>query len=110
MAANPSTWIGNRLGRVVAISPKCSYHWRDGSQPQSPDLPKPQAISSACRTSAHRVSKIAQHRTDSAPLRQGDVIEVQRTGGWHPSLTVKTTSVVNPRIVRVAGATMISFR
>jgi hypothetical protein len=29
------------------------------------------------------LGQIAQDRTNTAPLRQGDVIEIQRACGWH---------------------------
>ena len=48
-----------------------------------------------------RFGQTAQSRADSIPLGQCHVVEIQRTH-CRPS-------VVNPRMVRVAGTTMISF-
>jgi hypothetical protein len=73
--------------------------------------PKPHAVSNAPCTSAQRSSG---NRQTTAPSRlrcasaMWSKLRAHTTG--MPSSMVRTTSVVNPRIVRVAGATMISFR
>ena len=51
----------------------------------------------------------AQDGTNSIPLRQRHVIEIQSACGRH-SVLRRHASVVSPRMVRVAGTTMISFR
>ena len=73
--------------------------------------PNPHAVSRARRTSPHRVSGRLQttgpNRLRCASATWSKLI-AQSDG--MPSSAVRTTSVVRPLIVRVAGATMISFR
>lgn len=72
---------------------------------------KPHAMSSARRASTHRDSG-RLHK--AGPIRSRCASATWSKFSAHtvgiPSPVVKTTSVVNPRIVRVAGTTMISFR
>lgn len=74
-------------------------------------LTKPQAMIRARSTSAHRDSGRWQM---TLPMRSRCASEMWSKFSAHvtgiPSSVVRTTSVLRPRIVRVTGATMISFR
>lgn len=55
------------------------------------------------------LGQIAQYCSDSFALFQRYMIEFKAQGTGKPSCGVKINSVARPRMVRVAGTTIISF-
>lgn len=106
--ARPSCPCGNRPSDFV-VTPE-RFHEHDHSRKSYPS-PKPQAQSSADRASVQRVGG-RWHR--SGPILSRCAVDTWSKFNAHatgiPSSGVNTTSVGRPRIVRVAGTTIISFR